>query len=172
MNEEKLKGISKTNIAEAAKNLSDVEVNFLIEALSQKDDKLRYNAFLLLQANSQYFPHVYEHWGTLEKKLTDSNSYQRSIGLMLIAENVRWDSEGKFGKILNRYLECCSDEKFITARQAIQGLANVVEATSSYDDTIKQALTTLTMDKYKPNQQKLLQKDAAAIIRQIEKQSN
>jgi len=31
---------------------------------------------------------------------------------MLIAENVRWDKEGKFGKTLNKYLECCSDEKF------------------------------------------------------------
>ncbi|MGD6851040.1 MAG: hypothetical protein ACQCN6_03165 [Candidatus Bathyarchaeia archaeon] len=164
MNTEELKAIPKGSITEAAKNLTKTDIEYLVMVLSEKDDKLRYNAFLLLQANSHDFPHVYEHWDKLEEKLFDDNSYQRSIGLMLIAENVRWDKEGKFSAILNKYMECCADEKFITSRQAIQALANVVEATSVYNDKIKQALIALPLDKYKPNQQNLLKKDTANIL--------
>ncbi len=169
MNTEELKSISKDGTAEAAKNLTKTDVEYLVTLLGEKDDKLRYNAFLLLQANSHVFPHVYSHWDNLEGKLYDANSYQRSIGLMLLAENVRWDNRGKFGEALNRYMECCGDEKFITSRQAIQGLANVVAATSAYDDKIKQALIALPLDKYKPNQQNLLKKDTANILKLIEK---
>ena len=87
---------------------------------------------------------------------------------MLIAENVRWDTEGKFKQAIDRYLTCCVDEKFITARQAIQGLATVVAATNKYNDKIKESLTKLSLDKYKVNQQKLLQKDIAYILKIVE----
>jgi hypothetical protein len=169
MNTEQLKSIPKGNIAETAKNLSKADIEYLVTTLSEKDDKLRYNAFLLLQTNSKDSPNVYSHWDQLKDKLYDANSYQRSIGLMLIAENVRWDREGKFGVIVNKYMECCADEKFITSRQAIQSLANVVTATSVYDEKIKQALNFLALDKYKPNQQSLLKKDIASILKLIEK---
>jgi hypothetical protein len=140
-----------------------------VATLTEKDDAVRYNAFLLLQANSRLFPLVYSHWEELEKKMDSPNSYQRSLGLMLIAENVKWDNDDKFCKTIDNYLSCCVDEKFITARQAIQGLANVVKATSKYDNKIKQALNVLQIDKYKENQQSLLKKDIAAITKMIEK---
>jgi hypothetical protein len=56
------------------------------------------------------------------------------------------------------------DEKFITARQAIQGLVHVVEATDAYNERIRQALSGLKLEKYKKNQQKLLQKEISAIL--------
>jgi hypothetical protein len=122
-----------------------------------------------LKASSCLFPFVYGHWGELEKKLESSNSYQRSLGLMLISENVKWDNNDKFNRTFDKYLSCCLDEKFITARQAIQGLANIVNATSKYDGKIKQALASLAVDKYKENQQNLLKKDIANILKMIEK---
>jgi hypothetical protein len=121
MNTDNLKALTKDSIPNVATNLSERDITFLIDCLTEKDDKLRYNGFLLLQANSRQFPRVYQQWDALAEKLENSNSYQRSIGLMLIAENVRWD-RGKFTKALDRYLSCCMDEKFITARQAVQGL--------------------------------------------------
>jgi hypothetical protein len=166
---DRLKNLSKKEIPDLAKELSSKNVDFLVATLTEKDDTVRYNAFLLLQANSRLFPLVYSHWEEIEKKLENPNSYQRSLGLMLIAENVKWDNDGKFSKTIDNYLICCADEKFITARQAIQGLANVVKATSKYDNKIIQALTVLSIDKYKENQQNLLKKDAANIMRMIEK---
>jgi hypothetical protein len=173
MNREYLKTIPKPQIPEIAKHLTKDDVAFLVEMLSEKEDMVRYHAFLLLQENSRHQPYTYEHWDQLEAKLDNTNSYQRSLGLMLMAENVRWDKAGKFAKVLNQYLECCMDEKFITARQAIQGLANVIEATDQYDDIIKQRLAFLTFAQYKENQQSLLNKDAANILKRIaKKQSN
>ncbi len=169
MDIDELKNLSKNEIPDLAKKLSEDDVDFLVATLTEKDDAVRYNTFLLLQANSCLFPLVYSHWDELEKKLDSSNSYQRSLGLMLIAENVKWDNDGKFSKTIDNYLSCCVDEKFITARQAIQGLANVLKVTSKYDNKINQALTVLSIDKYKENQQRLLKKDITNIKKMIEK---
>jgi hypothetical protein len=169
MNRDDLKTLSKNEIPTAAESLSKDDVTFLVQTLAEKEDMVRYHAFLLLQANSKKFPYTYEHWSTLEGKLADSNSYQRSLGLMLLAENVRWDKEGKFDKTLTPYLKGCSDEKFITARQAIQGLAQVLAATTRYDAQIKQHLSHMSILQYKDNQQRLLSKDISGILKITEK---
>jgi len=168
MNVEELKSLSKVQIPLRAKHLDRPEIDFLIRMLEEKDDATRYNTFLLLQASSQDFPFTYEHWDTLEKKLENPNSYQRSIGLMLITENVKWDKEGKFDKTLDKYLRCCMDEKFITTRQAIQGLAKVLKSTRKYDNRISQSLKGISLTQYKENQQRLLNKDISSILKMIE----
>ena len=168
MNIDELRALPKSQIARATSGLSEADVDFLVQQLSKKDDALRYNALLLLQANSRLSPQTYAHWAVFEEKLASDNSYQRSIGLMLIAENVRWDKEGKFGRTIGKYLACCMDEKFITARQAIQGLVHIVEATDAYNERIRLFLSRLKLEKYKENQQKLLKKDISAIIQNLD----
>ena len=69
MNTYELKALAKTDIALVSTNLNAADINFLVEMLNEKDDKLRYNAFLLLQASSRQFPFMYEFWGELEEKL-------------------------------------------------------------------------------------------------------
>ena len=167
MNADTLRALAKNDIPELSKNLTAADIGFLVQTLNEKDDVLRYNAFLLLQSYSRLFSSVYGYWDVLEQKLESDNSYQRSLGVMLLAENVRWDKEGKFGKVIGKYLGCCSDEKFITARQAIQGLALVLKATDRFDDEIKNGLSNLNLSKYKENQQKLLNKDISSILKII-----
>ena len=169
MNPENLKVVTKDKISTLSKTLTAADIHFLIEELNEKDDKLRYNAFLLLQSHSLLFPSVYECWGELKKKLDSENSYQRSLGIMLIAENVRWDKDNKFSKTISKYLRCCNDEKFITARQTIQGLETIVKATDKFDREIEQGILSLQFSWYKENQQKLLKKDASNLLRAIEK---
>jgi hypothetical protein len=154
-----------------AKKLSAEDIDFLVETLTEKDDTLRYNAFLLLQETSHHNSTVYLYWNIFEEKLFSSNSYQCNIGLKLISENVRWDKEGKFRKTIDIYLSDRTDEKFITARQAIQGFCNVLEATNTYDSKIKQSLTNLRFDKYKEHQQRLLKKDVSNTLKIIEKRT-
>jgi hypothetical protein len=161
--------IKKEEISAQAKTLTSDDIKFLVETLSEKDDKLRHNAFLLLQAHSKEGPSVYPYWEVLEKKLDSDNSYQRSLGVMLIAENVRWDSEGKFGKVFGKYMACCGDEKFITARQTIQGLGTIMQSTDKHNDSIQAALANLQFSQYKDNQQKLLKKDVAATLKATKK---
>jgi len=105
----------------------------------------------------------------LEKKLENENSYQRSLGAMLIAENVRWDKENKFLGLINKYFKCCHDEKFITSRQAVQGLSAIIAATSKYNNEIALYLSTLPLGQYKANQQKILKKDIANVLKLIQK---
>ncbi len=167
MNSTDLAAISKDQISTKAKTLSVDDVVFLVETLSEKDDKLRYNAFLLLQAYSPLAPTVYAHWDVLAQKLDSENSYQRSLGVMLLAENIRWDSEGKFGASLSKYLACCSDEKFITARQTLQALIKIAGTTKEYNKTIANHISTLDISKYKENQQSLLKKDIAALQKKL-----
>jgi hypothetical protein len=168
MNIDKLKSIQKAEISELARLLSENDIDFLIRNLAEKDNTIRYNAFLLLQAHSKTSALVYRHWNELANKLESDNSFQRSIGVMLLAENVPWDIEGKFKSTINKYLNCCSDEKFITARQAIQGLTKILNTSNSYDKKIKQHITNLPLEKYKKNQQKLLTKDITQTIKILE----
>jgi hypothetical protein len=164
MNIDELKTLAKNEIPTLSKNLNTTDIHFLIQILNEKDDTVRYNAFQLLQSNSREFPLVYEYWSDLEKKLESPNSYQRSIGIMLIAENVKGDKDDRFSKTIIKYLSCCNDEKFITARQAIQGLEVILKATDKFDDEIKQSLTNLQLSQYKENQQKLVNKDITKIL--------
>jgi hypothetical protein len=169
LDSDQLTAVKKEEISAQAKTLTTGDIKFLIETLNEKDDKLRYNAFLLLQAQSKEAPSVYPYWNVLEKKLDSDNSYQRSLGVMLIAENARWNIEGKFVKIFGKYMACCGDEKFITARQTIQGLATITQSTDRYNESIKAALTNLQFSQYKDNQRKLLIKDVAAALKFIKK---
>jgi len=118
--------IEKSNLQEAAKTISKADIPQLVEWLSIKDDNILYQAFLLLQYRSAFFDDVYPYWDIFREKLHSDNSYQRSIGLMLIAENVKWDAENRMADILDEYLEFLSDEKPVTIRQGIQSLGKVV----------------------------------------------
>lgn len=167
-----LKNLPKEQILIASKKLTNADVAFLIPFLTEKDDKIRYNAFLLLQAFSKESPLVYNYWDVLEEKLASDNSYQRSIGVMLLAENVRWDKQDKFSKTISKYLRCCNDEKFVTARQAIQGLQTIVKTNGKYNQEIKQGLAKLKLSQYKENQQSLLNRDITNVLKEIEKNTS
>jgi hypothetical protein len=167
MNCDELEKLEHAAIPAISKSLNATDILFLVGMLNEKDDKLRYNAFLLLQLSSQIFPFVYEYWGELEKKLDSDNSYQRSLGIMLIAENVRWDKDDRFVRIFSKYLSCCRDAKFITARQAIQGLETILKTTDKFNNDVKRGLENLQLSHYKENQQKLLRKDISNILKII-----
>ncbi len=164
---DQLSSMTKEEIPRLAKNLRHTDVEFLVKNLAEKDDTIRYNAFLLLQAASRWSPLVYKYWDELEEKLESPNSYQRNIGLRLISENVRWDKEGKFEETLDRYLLHCTDEKFVTSRQAVQGLVTVTQSTDRYDKRIQSALDGLSLGRYNAGQQRLLRKDLSDVRRVI-----
>jgi hypothetical protein len=168
LNIDDLKSVEKNTISDLAKHLSESDISFLMKILVEKDDIIRYNAFLLLQAHSKESALVYRYWNELANKLKSDNSYQRSIGVMLLSENVKWDNERKLNVTIDSYLDCCMDEKFITARQAIQGLTKILDTSDSYDKKVKQHLANLPLEKYKKNQQKLLVKDITQTLKILE----
>lgn len=157
----------REDLENLAIEIGEGDLGLLVEWLREKDDNIRYTAFLLLQLLSAIDDRVYRHWDTLADMVGDSNSYQRSLGLMLIAENIRWDTENKFAAICDEYLSHCDDEKFITARQCIQGLHKVLEHSTMYRDQIVNALVKIDIGKRKDTQQSLMLLDIIGVLKKI-----
>lgn len=67
MNIDELKSVSKNAILESAKHLSTADVDLLVHTINEKDESIRYNAFLLLHAKSTETSSVYKFWHKLDK---------------------------------------------------------------------------------------------------------
>jgi len=158
---------NKEQIQEVAPKLTEQEIAELVPMLESKDDQLRYRAFLLLQTRSSFDNACYKYFDVFASKLDNDNSYQRSIGLMMLAVNTKWDTENKFDKIVDKYLEHTNDEKFITARQTIQALKDIIPYKSNLIDTIKHKLNNIDYTKYKVNQKSLIDRDIDSVMKLI-----
>lgn len=139
---ESIMSIPKSDIKEASKALNKDDIPQLVEWLSLKDDNIRYQAFLLLQGRSEFFDDVYPFWDTFYEKLKSENSYQRSIGLMLIAENAKWDTGNRMENTIDEYLMSLNDPKPITVRQCIQSLGKIASAKPGLNDKIASRLVS------------------------------
>ncbi len=94
-----------------------------IEKLGSVDDKIRLNALqTLLKLTEVRVDWVYEAWDHLFEKLEDANSYQRSIGILMLCNLAKSDTEDRLKSGLDRLLVHTRDEKFITSRQCIQNI--------------------------------------------------
>lgn len=172
INFESIMSIPKDDIQEASKVLNKDDIPQLIEWLSLKDDNIRYQAFLLLQNRSTFFDDVYPFWDTFYDKLKSENSYQRSIGLMLIAENARWDTENRLEDIFDEYLESLNDQKPITIRQCIQSLGKIASVKPGLNDKIASRLISYDIMAVKETMRKSILIDilnVLFIIRQKQK---
>lgn len=157
------------DIESLANLTTENDVGLLLEWLNSKNDDIRYNAFLLLKEVSKQTSYVYPYWNVFVEKLASDNSYQRSIGSMILAENSKWDEDNLWLSTIDQYLSCCDDEKFITARQAIQGLKNLVIFKSELHSKIANFLMNIDVLKRKDSQRKLLLMDILYILIEINK---
>jgi len=167
---ERMMSIAKSDLQEAAKALNNDDVPQLVEWLSLKDDNVRYQALLLLQHRSLFFDDVYPHWDTLRNKLKSDNSYQRSIGLMLIAENVRWDAENRIAGTIDACLQLLNDEKPITIRQCIQSLGKIASSKPGLHDQIASRLISFDLTAVKETMRKSILLDILHVLLAIRKE--
>ncbi|MHB8807611.1 MAG: hypothetical protein ACYC59_08525 [Anaerolineaceae bacterium] len=161
---EKIQICEKENIGGLNQDLSKEDVELLVGWLSEKDDNFRYKCFLLLIERSEKYQDVYPFWDIFVQKLHDSNSYQRNIGLRMIANNVRWDEQGKFDAICDLYLSCCDDEKPVTVRQCIQGLCQIVPFNTRCHSKVTQKLLSIDIAQRKETQRKILLLDIISVL--------
>lgn len=149
--------------APLAEALSPVDIPYLVGLLEEKNNDIRYAAFLTLQKRSMAHSDVYPFWDTLALKLDHENSYQRSIGVMLLAENIRWDAGNKLGEILEKYTARFRDEKFITSRQAIQSLHWLAQRPDMIPIVMKE-LISIQVEQLPPTQRKLILLDILQVL--------
>lgn len=166
---ERLLSFDKSDLQEVSKSLSKDDLPILVDLLSEKDDKVRYNALLLLQHRSLDFDDVYPFWDVFYRKLKSDNSYQRSIGLMLIADNTKWDNAGRFEDAIDDYLLLLHDEKPITVRQCIQSLCRIVPYKANLHDKIADGIMSVNIPEIKETMQKLVLLDILSVLAMIRK---
>ncbi|NLI53611.1 MAG: hypothetical protein GX417_04725 [Clostridiales bacterium] len=159
MNEAHLSLVTPETAAEYAGMLAKDDIPALIERLASSEDKVRYPAFLLLRARSAAAPDVCPHWDALAEKLQSENSYQRSIGAMLLSANARWDDDGRMRRDLPHLLELLNDEKPITVRQCIQSLPDILSAQPALADEIAAALLRIDLMQIRESMRKLILSD-------------
>jgi hypothetical protein len=166
---ESMMSIDKGDLQEAAKRLSKDDIPQLVEWLSLKDDKIRYQAFLLLQNRSVFFDDVYPYWETFCDKIKNANSYQRSIGLMLVAENTKWDQKNRIENAIDEYLELLNDEKPVTIRQCIQSLAKIAAIKPGLNNKIADRLISFNLMAIKETMRKSILLDSLNVLLIIRK---
>lgn len=110
----------KNNLQEFAARLTKEYIKFLVPLLTDINDEIRYAAIIVLCERSELYPDVYPYWDVFVSKLSNENSYQKSIGATLIGANIRWDEKKKFARIFQSFMSLCNDENFGTSRLTIQ----------------------------------------------------
>ena len=135
----------------------------LMNQLNNKDNKTRKEALdQLLDMTEEKVDWIYDVWDILVDKLQSDNSYQRSIGVLLLSNLAKSDQMKKFNDLLNRYLGLMEDEKFITSRQTIQSAWKVAVAIESLRQIIIDYLFTMFSDnKHLVAHANLIRKDIA-----------
>ena len=151
--------ITPDNAMEYAKTLSADDMPMLVARLDSAEDKIRYPAFLLLRARSAIANDVYPFWDVFESKLASENSYQRSLGAMLLAANARHDSANRMRETLPRYLTLLTDPKPITVRQCAQALPEILAAKPELAEQIGNALMAVDLLSFKDTMRKLILSD-------------
>lgn len=97
-----------------------LRIDNLFRDLESKEDSTRYEALKeVIKLTEVEAPWVYDKWFELTEKLYADNSYQRSIGIMVLANLSKSDHENRIAALLDRFVELFDDEKFITSRQCI-----------------------------------------------------
>jgi hypothetical protein len=148
-------------------NKDDIEK--LIEWLSLKDDKIRYQSLLLLQNRSAFFDDVYPFWDIFKNKLNSDNSYQRNIGVTLIADNIKWDKNNKINDTVDECLEILHDEKPITVRLCIQSLGKIASCKPELNDKIISKLISFDILSVKETMRKSIILDILNVLLTVKK---
>lgn len=135
------------------------DIKDLVFGLKDKNDKYAYQCLKQLELESLNTDAVYPYFDLFSAMLDDPNSYIRTRGILLIAANVKWDSDYKIDEIIDRLLKHIMDDKPITARQYIKSLPVIAKHKPDLKDDICNALRTANPQIYKSSMQSLVSKD-------------
>jgi hypothetical protein len=128
----------------------------LVKLLNEKNDDIRYPALLILQKRSEKHPDIYPYWPVFTAKMDDANSFQRNIGIMMIAANIKWDEAQQFTAAFPHYIGHCTDEKFITCRVTLQSIPQWVAYRPDLLQETAAKLMAIDVSKFKESQTKLI----------------
>jgi len=153
--------LKKETIPDAAKYLTREEIAALTMLLGEKNDRVRYPAFLLLCARSEIADDVFPHWDAFCGMLGDDLSYRRGAALRLLALNARWDDSSRTNAVLGAILERLDDEIPFVVRWCIQSLGVIVRFHPACGETIARRLAAFDLSGLRESMRKSTQTDIA-----------
>jgi hypothetical protein len=145
------------------------EVKKLVEGLLNNDNKQAYQCLKQLESESNLSAEVYQFFDIFVEMLSNTNSYIRTRGIILIAANAKWDVDHKIDEIIDLYLKYITDDKPITARQCIKVLPSIVRYKPDLKLEIENALHRANPTRYKDSMQLLVLKDIQKALGDIQK---
>jgi hypothetical protein len=145
------------------------EVKKLVEGLLNSDNKQAYQCLKQLESESNLSAEVYQFFDIFVEMLSNTNSYIRTRGIILIAANAKWDVDHKIDEIIDLYLKHITDDKPITARQCIKVLPSIVRYKPDLKLEIENALHRTNPTRYKDSMQLLVLKDIQKALGDIQK---
>ena len=112
------KNVSVERVAEEA--LEDKQLlSLLIEGILSKKDTIRHNSFRVLLLISEEHPEVlYPKWDFFADLINSENSYRKLIGVRIMANLTRADTENKFEKIFDKYYDLLNDSVIVAGHLA------------------------------------------------------
>lgn len=133
--------------------------NWILAALTGRDDTRACALTEKILTESRESDVWYEYFDSFAVLLRHPKSLVRNRALNLLAENLRWDADNRFDRILPEYLSHITDEKPITARQCVKALARVGAERPRYIPAIVTALETADLSGYRDSMRPLIEKD-------------
>ncbi len=140
------------------------DVEELVRQLRAPNNKDAYGALKVLEELSDLSDAVYAHIEAFIEMMSDSNSYIRTRGLVLISCNAKWDAAGRIDEVIGEYLTHVTDEKPITARQCVKSLAALGEAKPELIPVIVSSLKDVDLSRYPSSMRPLVQGDIRDVL--------
>ena len=139
-----------------------------IVRLTGKDAKDAYALTQQITAESRDTDAWYPCFDQFAALLRHKNSLVRNRAISILAANARWDADGKFNALLDKFLSHVTDVKPITARQCIAALPEIAEAKPEFIPKIRSALRQADLSGYPDSMRPLILKDIVAVLQKID----
>lgn len=146
--------------------LKQVVINQLI---SNSHILVYYHSFLILERAIRKEPSLfYSYWEKIESLLEHKNSYQRNYAMQLLARLTKVDDQKKFDKIIDKYYEQLTDEKFLTRRYCILNSLEIIRNRPELSEIIIcKIVSSLKTSDCTEKQQNLLISDLIQMVSEI-----
>ena len=141
-----------------------MDIDICIARLTGKDAKDAYALTQQITAESRDTDAWYPCFDQFAALLRHKNSLVRNRAISILAANARWDADGKFNALLDKFLSHVTDVKPITARQCIAALPEIAEAKPEFIPKIRSALRQAGLSGYPDSMRPLVLKDIVAAL--------
>lgn len=141
----------------------------LVDGLMSSDVKQAYQCLKKLESESLHSNAVYPFFDVFADMLDNTNSYIRTRGIILIANNAKWDVDYKIDEIIDKYLKHVVDDKPIAVRQCIKVLPIIAKYKPDLKHDIERALHNANPIRYKDSMRPLVVKDIQKCLIDLQK---